>query len=253
MLELVNVSKTFLKGTPNAHTALEEFSLTLPDGEFATLLGTNGAGKSTLFALIAGEYPPDSGVVRLDGKNVTYEPEHRRARSIGRLFQDPMRGTAPDMTILENLALAGLRWRRSPLAPAVRRGDGAFLRDQVARLGMGLEDRLDTRMGLLSGGQRQAVTLLMATLSRPKLLLLDEHTAALDPVTARQVLALTEEIVEENHITTLMITHNVPSALALGTRTLMLAGGRVALDLSGEERAHTTVTELMEEYTRLDA
>ena len=249
MLELVNVSKTFLRGTPNAHTALDGFSLTLADGAFATLLGTNGAGKSTLFALIAGEYPPDGGSVRLDGEDVTFQPEHRRSRSIGRLFQDPMRGTAPDMTILENLALAGLRGKKSPLAPAVSRPDKKFLREQVARLNMGLEDRMDTRMGLLSGGQRQAVTLLMATLSVPKLLLLDEHTAALDPVTARQVLELTKQIVAEHRITTLMITHNVPSALELGDRTLMLSGGRVALDLTGEARKRMTPVELMERYT----
>ncbi|MCI2105334.1 MAG: ATP-binding cassette domain-containing protein [Intestinimonas sp.] len=248
MLEIQNLRKTFLQGTPNERRALDGLSLHLEPGEFVTILGSNGAGKSTLFAAIAGEFLPDSGTIELDGKDITYQKEHLRARMIGRLFQDPLKGTAPDMTIEENLALAGLRGNRGPFSPAVGKKDAAWLREQVARLGMGLEDRMKTRVGLLSGGQRQAITLLMSTLSVPRLLLLDEHTAALDPVTAEQILAVTREIVAEHRITTLMITHNITSALSVGARTIMLDRGRVVLDLSGSERAAMTVPKLMERY-----
>lgn len=248
MLDLKNISKTFLKGTPNERRALESIDLHLEDGEFVTLLGSNGAGKSTLMAAIAGEFFPDTGTISLDGKDITFQKEHIRSRAIGRLFQDPMKGSAPDMTIEENLALAGLRGKKAPFSPAVSRKDASWLREQVARLGMGLEDRMKTRMGLLSGGQRQAVTLLMSTLSSPRLLLLDEHTAALDPVTAEQILKITREIVSEHRITTLMITHNISSGLTVGTRTLMLDAGKIVLDLSGKERDQMTIPGFMELY-----
>lgn len=249
MLELRRISKTFGAGTIDEKKAVEELSLTLAPGDFVTIIGGNGAGKSTLFNAVAGAFFVDAGRILLDGRDVTFQPEHRRANSIGRLFQDPLKGTAPHMTIEENLALAYLRTARtrSPFG-TVGKKDRAFFREQLAALGLGLEDRLKSPVGLLSGGQRQALTLLMATIVTPKLLLLDEHTAALDPATAEKVLALTKRVVAERHITCMMITHNIHSALSLGNRTIMMDAGRIVLELSGEQRAGMTVDGLLEAF-----
>lgn len=248
MLEIEKITKTFLKGTPNEHTALRELSLSLDDGDFVTVIGSNGAGKSTLFNAVAGSFLCDSGRILLDGKDITYQKEHKRAKQIGRIFQDPMKGTAPDLTVEENMALAYSKATRNILSSARRKKDLAFFREMLGKLNMGLENRMRTKMGQLSGGQRQAVTLLMSTMVTPKLLLLDEHTAALDPVTAQKVLDITKEIVSENHITTMMITHNINQALNTGNRTIMLSAGQIVLDLKGEERAKITLPELMEMY-----
>lgn len=248
MLEIKNLSKTFLKGTPNEHKALDGISLSLDKGEFVTVIGSNGAGKSTLFNAIAGEFLCDGGKIVLDGKNITYQKEYIRAKNIGRLFQDPMRGTAPDLTIEENLALVYSKATRPIFSPALKKRDVEFFREKLLKLNMGLEDRLKTKMGQLSGGQRQAVTLMMSTLVTPKLLLLDEHTAALDPLTAEKVLDITQRIVAENSITTMMITHNIKSALKLGTRTIMLECGKSVLDLKGDERNNMTVQDLLGLY-----
>lgn len=248
MLEIKNLSKTFLKGTPNEHKALDGISLSLDKGEFVTVIGSNGAGKSTLFNAIAGEFLCDGGKIVLDGKNITYQKEYIRAKDIGRLFQDPMRGTAPDLTIEENLALVYSKATRPIFSPALKKRDVEFFREKLLKLNMGLEDRLKTKMGQLSGGQRQAVTLMMSTLVTPKLLLLDEHTAALDPLTAEKVLDITQRIVAENSITTMMITHNIKSALKLGTRTIMLECGKSVLDLKGSERNNMTVQDLLGLY-----
>ena len=250
MLELRNLSKTFNPGTVNEKTALSHLNLTVEDGDFITIVGSNGAGKSTLFNAIAGVFYVDEGSIVLAGEDITYKPEYRRSREMGRLFQDPMRGTAPNMTIEENLALAYLRTAKHQHAFFSRtsKADRALFREQLARLDMGLEDRMRQPVGLLSGGQRQALTLLMATMVPPKLLLLDEHTAALDPGTAEKVLKLTREIVAEHHITTLMVTHNMHQALGLGNRTLMMDGGSVVLDIRGEERAGMTVEDLLERF-----
>lgn len=249
MLEIRELRKTFALGTINEHIALDGIDLTVADGDFVTILGSNGAGKSTLFGAIAGTFLPDSGSIRLDGLDITCQPEYKRARMIGILFQDPMKGTAPDMTIEENLTLAYTHGHRHPLAPAVRKKDAAYLRERLAAFGMGLEDRMKMKVGLLSGGQRQAMTLLMATIAQPKLLLLDEHTAALDPAAAEKVLDVTCRIVREQHLPTLMITHNMASALALGNRTLMMDQGRVILDLAGETRARMRVEDLLKLYS----
>lgn len=248
MLEIKNLSKTFLKGTPNEHKALDGISLSLDKGEFVTVIGSNGAGKSTLFNAIAGEFLCDSGKIVLDGKNITYQKEYIRAKDIGRLFQDPMRCTAPDLTIEENLALVYSKATRRLFSPALKKRDVEFFKEKLLKLNMGLEDRLKTKMGQLSGGQRQAVTLMMSTLVTPKLLLLDEHTAALDPLTAEKVLDITQRIVAENSITTMMITHNIKSALKLGTRTIMLECGKSVLDLKGDERNNMTVQDLLGLY-----
>lgn len=245
MLHIESLQKTFFPGTVNERKAIENLSLTVPKGQFITLIGGNGAGKSTLMKLISGTYLPDAGRITLDGKDITYLPEHKRAREIGHLFQDPLMGTAPGMTIEENLSLAWLRGSHKSLAPATSRKRAAFFREKLKQLDLGLEDRLKTRVGLLSGGQRQAITLLMATIATPKLLLLDEHTAALDPATAEKVMALTEKVVRENNITTLMITHNIQSALSCGDRTLMLQDGRIILDLSGQQREKMTMDDLL--------
>ncbi len=249
MLEIKNLTKTFGKGTVNEHTALCGIDLSLAEGEFVTILGSNGAGKSTLFGAVTGAFWPDRGHVLLGGEDITYLPEYKRARRIGILFQDPMKGTAPDMTIAENLALAYTRGRRFPLAPALQKRDIDTLRDRLAAFGMGLEDRMKVKVGQLSGGQRQAMALLMATASGPKLLLLDEHTAALDPATAEKVLAITVQTVREQHLTTMMITHNMQSALAVGSRTMMMERGRVILDVAGEERASMKVEDLLRRYS----
>lgn len=246
MLEIKELSKTFNPGTVNERKAIDKVSLFVPKGQFVTLIGGNGAGKSTLLKLISGTYEADEGSVLLDRRDVTYLPEHKRAREIGHLFQDPLMGTAPHMTIEENLSLAYLRGSHRSFAPAVSRKNAGFFREKLKQLDLGLEDRLKTRVGLLSGGQRQAITLLMATIATPKLLLLDEHTAALDPATAEKVLGLTEKVVREDNITTLMITHNIQSALSCGDRTIMMLEGKIVLDLSGEERKNMTVDALLE-------
>ena len=250
MLELNQISKTFNPGTVNEKKALEKVSLSLKDGDFVTIVGSNGAGKSTLFNAIAGVFYVDEGSVVLAGEDITFKPEYKRSREMGRLFQDPMRGTAPHMTIEENLALAYLRTAKHQNAFFSRttRAEKKIFRDQLALLDMGLEDRMRQPVGLLSGGQRQALTLLMSTLVPPKLLLLDEHTAALDPATAEKVLNITREVVARHKITTLMITHNMKNALEMGNRTLMMDGGSIVLDIQGEERAGMTVSGLLERF-----
>ena len=249
MLDLIHVGKVFNPGTVNEKQALTGVDLHLEAGDFATIVGSNGAGKSTLFNAIAGEFIADTGSITLDGQDITFQPDYRRSKVIGRMFQDPLRGTAPHMTIEENLALAFLRASKqtSPFS-RITKADRALFAEKLSALGLGLEDRMKQPVGLLSGGQRQALTLLMATLVTPKLLLLDEHTAALDPATADKVLELTKRIVAENHITCLMITHNMHDALTLGNRTLMMDRGRIVLDVGGEERAHMGVNELLERF-----
>lgn len=251
MLKLTNIRKVFNEGTVNEKTALDGINLTVNDGDFATIIGSNGAGKSTLFNSIGGSFYVDTGSIFLDGTDITYLPEYRRAVQIGRLFQDPMRGTAPHMTIEENLALAYLRVakRRNSIFSRVSNKERKLFREKLALLDMGLEDRMNQPVGMLSGGQRQALTLLMATLIPPKILLLDEHTAALDPGTAEKVIGLTKKIVEENHLACLMITHNMHSALELGNRTLMMDSGKIVLDISGEERNGLTVDGLLKKFS----
>lgn len=248
MLELDRISKTFQPGTVNQRAALREVSLRLAPGEFVSIIGSNGAGKSTLFNAISGAFWLDSGRIILDGRDITYEPEHRRARLIGRLFQDPPRGTAPGMSVEENLALAYNRRKLGLFRLAVKKRDSQLFRERLAAFGMGLEDRLGAKVGSLSGGQRQAVTLLMCVIAAPKLLLLDEHTAALDPAAAEKVMTVTRKIVKEQGLTTLMITHNIQDALNTGSRTIMLEQGKILLDLSGRERAEMTIPRLMELY-----
>ena len=249
MLTLNHISKTFAPGTVNEKRALNDLSLHLAPGDFVTVLGSTGAGKSTMFNAIAGTFQPDSGQVILDGMDITRLPDYKRSKFIGRMFQDPLKGTAPNMTIEENLALAYLRASntRSPFS-MVSAAERQEFREKLAQLGLGLEDRMNTVVGLLSGGQRQALTLLMATLVTPKLLLLDEHTAALDPATAEKVLNLTRQIVAENSITCLMITHNVQSALQLGNRTIMMKDGQIILELSGQRRSTITTEELLQAF-----
>ena len=249
MLRIDKISKTFNPGTVNEKTVLSGLSLHLRQGDFASIIGSNGAGKSTLLNAIAGSFIVDSGSIALDGRDITFDPDHRRSVVIGRLFQDPLRGTAPSMTIEENLALAYLRSSEGT-APfsRIRKKDKDFFAEKLKLLGMGLEDRMRQPVGLLSGGQRQALTLLMATLVTPKLLLLDEHTAALDPATAEKVLELTRSIVADHHITCLMVTHNMKQALELGNRTLMMADGQIVLDVSGQERAGMTVDDLLRRF-----
>ena len=246
MLTLNNISKTIAPGTVNEKKALDGVTLHLIKGDFVTVLGSNGAGKSTLFNAIAGTFLPDCGTITLDGQDITKLPDYKRSKYIGRLFQDPLKGTAPNMTIEENLALAYMRAssHTNPFS-MVSKAERREFRDKLAQLDLGLEDRMEQNVGLLSGGQRQALTLLMATLVTPKLLLLDEHTAALDPATAEKVLALTEKIVAENNITCLMITHNIPSALALGNRTIMMGAGKIVAQLEGEERSSMTAEDLL--------
>lgn len=245
MLSLKDIRIVFFKGTPDEKIALNNLSLDVNDGDFVTIIGANGAGKSTLFNSIAGTYLTDEGRIVLDDRDITAMPEHKRARFIGRLFQDPMKGSAPGMSIEENLALAAGHggWLSS-----VSKKDKALFREKLALLDMGLEDRMNQQVGLLSGGQRQALTLMMATINPPKILLLDEHTAALDPGTAEKVLSLTTQIVNENKITCLMITHNMQSALELGNRTIMMDSGRVIYDVANRERDGLTVTDLLEKF-----
>ena len=245
MLTLSHICKTFYPGTVNEKRVLTDLNLQLGSGDFVTIIGSNGAGKSTMFGAICGDFLVDGGSILLDGEDITFQPAHLRARHIGRLFQDPMRGSAPGMTIEENLALAA--GGTGPFSRISRKDRDRF-RQRLALLGMGLEDRMKQPVGLLSGGQRQALTLLMATMNPPKLLLLDEHTAALDPATAEKVLQLTKEIVREHRITTMMVTHNMQNALELGNRTLIMDGGSIVLDVAGEQRSALTVAELLERF-----
>ena len=248
MLTVTNLYKVFNRGTVNERVALEGVNLTLEKGDFVTVIGGNGAGKSTLLNCVAGVYPPDGGSIIVDGADVTRLAEYKRAKHLGRVFQDPMRGTCADMNIEENLALAKRRGSPRGLSWGVTRKEREEYRKALLMFDLGLEDRLSAKVGLLSGGQRQALTLLMATLRQPKLLLLDEHTAALDPLTAEKVLDITQRIVAENSITTMMITHNIKSALKLGTRTIMLECGKSVLDLKGDERNNMTVQDLLGLY-----
>jgi len=248
MLTLENISKIFHPNTPNERVALNNVSLHLPKGDFVTIVGGNGAGKSTLMNAISGVFLADSGRIILDGHDLTFAPEYKRARLIGRLFQDPMKGTAPGMTIAENLALAYKQASKSGFRVGIGKKLTTFFKEQLTQLDLGLEDRLGTKLGLLSGGQRQAVTLLMATICTPKLLMLDEHTAALDPSTGDKVLRLTQELIAKDNITTIMVTHNITSALALGNRTIMMENGKIVLDLTGEARSNMTVDELTAKF-----
>ncbi|MGE4354661.1 MAG: ABC transporter ATP-binding protein [Oscillospiraceae bacterium] len=247
-LSILHLTKSFEVGTPNEKVALDNFTLEVKRGEFITILGSNGAGKSTLFNAILGKFLPDAGKIFLDGENITYLKDYQRAANIGCLYQNPLRGTAPNMTIEENLALAYTR-NASKSFFAVNHKDSALFRDLLATLGLGLEDRMKTKMGLLSGGQRQAASLLMATIAKPKLLLLDEHTAALDPATSKKVLDVTGKIVAENALTALMITHDMNQALSFGSRTVMMDSGRLVLDIQGAERAGMTPRKLVELFS----
>ena len=251
MLELQHVYKTFNPGTVNAKTALSDLSLTLNDGDFVTVIGGNGAGKSTMLNAVAGTFFVDEGKILIDGKDVTHLSEHKRAAFIGRVFQDPMMGTAPTMQIEENLALAARRGQRRGLAWGVTKAEREEYYEKLKALGLGLEDRLTSKVGLLSGGQRQALTLLMASLKRPELLLLDEHTAALDPATAAKVLELSDRIVEENHLTAMMITHNMRDAITHGNRLIMMNAGKIILDISGEEKKKLTKRDLLDRFAAL--
>ena len=248
MLELKNLYKTFNAGTVNEKRAIDGLDLTLEDGDFVTIIGGNGAGKSTTLNLIAGVGPADQGNIILDGVDITRLPEHKRAKYLGRVFQDPMMGTAATMGIEENLALANRRGQRRTLRPGITAQEREKFRKQLAALGLGLEDRMTSKVGLLSGGQRQALTLLMATLKKPRLLLLDEHTAALDPKTADKVLQITEEIVARDKLTTLMVTHNMKHAIQYGNRLIMMDAGKVVVDIRGEEKKNLTVRDLLEKF-----
>lgn len=249
MLELHQVCKTFNPGTVNEKAALNHLSLTLEEGDFVTVIGGNGAGKSTMLNAISGVWPVDKGAIRIDGVDVTELSEHRRAVYLGRVFQDPMVGTAGNMTIEENLALAARRGEKRTLRWGIKKSEREQFKELLRPLGLGLEDRLTAKVGLLSGGQRQALTLLMASLKKPKVLLLDEHTAALDPKTAAKVLELSDQIVEEHKLTTLMVTHNMKDAIAHGNRLIMLDAGRVILDIRGEDKKKLTVPDLLARFT----
>lgn len=245
MLKITNLYKTFNPGTPNENRVLNGLNLELKEGDFVTVIGGNGAGKSTTLNAIAGAFRPDYGKIEIDGRDITNMPDYKRAEFLGRVFQDPRMGTAPDMEIAENLSIAARRGKRRSLLWGCTRRDRELYREVLAQLDLGLENRLSDKVGLLSGGQRQALTLLMATLKKPKLLLLDEHTAALDPKTAAKVLELTDKIVNENHLTTLMITHNMRDAINHGNRLIMLHEGRIIVDVSGEEKKKLTVENLL--------
>ena len=248
MLELKGLYKTFNAGTVNEKRAINGLNLTLEDGDFVTIIGGNGAGKSTMLNLISGVFPADAGTITLNGVNITNLPEYKRAKYLGRVFQDPMMGTAATMGIEENLALANRRGKTRGLGRGIHAQERALYREQLATLGLGLEDRMTSKVGLLSGGQRQALTLLMATLKKPDLLLLDEHTAALDPKTADKVLQLTEESVARDKLTTLMVTHNMKNAIQYGNRLIMMDAGRVVVDIKGEEKKNLTVRDLLEKF-----
>ena len=251
MLELKNICKTFNPSTVNEKRALTGLNLTLNDGDFVTVIGGNGAGKSTMLNAVAGTWMVDSGSILIDGTDVTRLPEHKRAAFIGRVFQDPMMGTAPTMQIEENLALAARRGERRGLGWGITKAERAQYREMLRRLDLGLEDRLTSKVGLLSGGQRQALTLLMASLKKPKLLLLDEPTAALDPKTAAKVLSLSDQIVEENHLTTMMVTHNMKDAIVHGNRLIMMYDGHIVIDVSGEDKKKLTVPDLLALFSKV--
>ena len=251
MLKVNNISKTFNAGTINEKKAIDGLSLSLKEGDFVTVIGGNGAGKSSLLNAVAGVRPVDSGSIELAGENITGLQEYKRAKLIGRVFQDPMMGTAPDMWIEENLAIAMRRGEKRKLKWMVTKQDRELYREKLSELGLGLEDRLQVKVGLLSGGQRQALTLLMATLKSPKLLLLDEHTAALDPATAAKVLELSDSVVEKNNLTTLMITHNMTDAIRHGNRLIMMNAGHIILDIEGEEKQHLTKQELLDKFAEV--
>ena len=248
MLNVEHISKTFNRGTINEKRALNDLSLSLADGDFVTVIGGNGAGKSTLLNAVAGVWPVDDGKIEISGEDVTGMPEYQRARYIGRVFQDPMMGTAPNMQIEENLALAYRRGKKRGLRWGVTQQEKALYREKLATLGLGLEDRMTARVGLLSGGQRQALTLLMAALQAPKILLLDEHTAALDPATAAKVLELSDQIIREHKLTAMMITHNMTDAIRHGNRLIMMDRGRIVLDIAGEEKMRLTKADLLARF-----
>ena len=248
MLQLKGIYKTFNAGTVNEKRAIDNLNLTLEDGDFVTIIGGNGAGKSTTLNLIAGVYPVDAGMIHLNGYDLTNLPEHKRARFLGRVFQDPMMGTAATMGIEENLALAYRRGQKRGLGSGITNEERELYREKLATLGLGLENRMTSKVGLLSGGQRQALTLLMATMNKPKLLLLDEHTAALDPKTALKVLTLSAKIVEENHLTTMMITHNMKDAIKYGNRLIMMHEGHIIYDVSGKEKKNLHVSDLLAKF-----
>lgn len=248
MLKIENISKTFNKGTINQKKAIDNLTLHLKPGDFVTIIGGNGAGKSTLLNLIAGVFPVGSGAITLDGTDITKQPEHIRANLLGRVFQDPMKGTASEMGIEENLAMAYRRGKKRGLGWGIHKSERANYIERLKSLDLGLESRLKSKVGLLSGGQRQALTLLMATLQKPKLLLLDEHTAALDPKTAAKVLDLTEEIVKKDNLTTLMVTHNMKHAIHYGNRLIMMHEGRIVVDIEGEEKKNLKVEDLLQKF-----
>lgn len=247
-LEIKDIHKTFNKGTINEKVALDGVNLQLNEGDFVTIIGGNGAGKSTMLNAIAGVWPVDSGSIIIGGNDVTTLPEHKRAKFLGRVFQDPMTGTAKTMSIDENMALAARRGRRRTLKWGVTKAEREYFKEKLRELDLGLEDRLTSKVGLLSGGQRQAVTLLMASLQKPELLLLDEHTAALDPKTAAKVLELSDKIIGENHLTAMMVTHNMKDAIAHGNRLIMMHEGRIIYDVSGEEKMHLHVSDLLAKF-----
>ncbi|MGE4298355.1 MAG: ABC transporter ATP-binding protein [Desulfovibrionaceae bacterium] len=251
MLTIVDIIKFFHRGSVNEVLALNSVSLEVEQGDCITIIGSNGAGKSTLLNCIAGSFYPDSGTLRLAGENITTWPEHRRAKFLGRVFQDPLRGTCASLSIEENMALAFKRGRKRGLSMGVKSRDRDLFRDKLRLLRLGLEDRLQDKVGLLSGGQRQALTMLMATMVRPEILLLDEHTAALDPKTAHQILELTSSIVEAQRLTTLMVTHNMNQAISLGNRLIMLHGGEIIFDVRGEEKKNLGVQDLLERFYTL--
>ena len=250
MLDLKSISKTFNAGTVNEKTALNNLCLHLNDGDFVTVIGGNGAGKSTMLNAVAGAWPVDEGTIEIGGVNVTKLPEYKRAKYLGRVFQDPMTGTAASMQIEENMALAARRGLSRTLKKGISSKEREFYRERLAELGLGLEDRMTSKVGLLSGGQRQALTLLMATLQKPKLLLLDEHTAALDPKTAAKVLEITEMIVNRDHLTTMMITHNMQDAITHGNRLIMMMEGKIILDIQGEDKKKLTVRNLLDQFEK---
>lgn len=251
MLDVNHISKTFNPGTINEKAALRDLDLHLADGDFVTVIGGNGAGKSTLLNAVAGVWPVDSGSIVLDGEDITGLPEYKRAKNIGRVFQDPMLGTAPDMQLEENLALALRRGQRRGLKWEITKSEREMYYEQLKGLGLGLEERMKVKVGMLSGGQRQALTLLMAALRSPKLLLLDEHCAALDPTTAAKVLELSDSIIADNHLTALMITHNMTDAIKHGNRLIMMNEGRIILDISGEEKKQLTKRDLLDKFAEI--
>jgi putative ABC transport system ATP-binding protein len=250
MLDLIKINKTFYPGTPNENHVLHDLSLHLDNGDFITVIGGNGAGKSTMLNIISGQFFPEAGQVIIDGQDVTWLPEHKRAVYLGRVFQDPMQGTAGDMGIDENLALAARRGKSRGLSWGIGKAERDFYRETLCSFGLGLEERLSTKVNLLSGGQRQALTLLMATVLKPSILLLDEHTAALDPKTGAKVLELTQQLIEEHGLTTLMITHNMREAIQYGNRLIMMHAGQIILDIRGQEKQSLTVEDLLHQFER---